>query len=307
MKKLGKTSNTFLILALSLFFTNALLAQCGKFTDTPKETEALEAHVLYRDAIKNDDFAGAFPNWKIAYELAPAADGQRASHYTDGIAIYKHKMQNEADATKRKEYYDIIMRLYDEQVKCYGNESFVYGRKAFDMFYGIGPEGKKITSDLMETKKTFEESVAKGGNNTEYVVMLPYSTVIAQLFTQEKIDKAEARNVYKTLNDICDYNIEKNAKMKTQYEQAKESMNQTFAGIEYYIFDCDYFKEKYKPEFEADQSESAYGFTTEDSYKPAALAPFRRTSLCWNLRLRVWRNQFACRGERGAPTARREE
>jgi hypothetical protein len=249
MKKAGKFSKSVLIVALSIFSMNALMAQCGKFTDTPKETEALEAHVLYRDAIKNNDFDGAFPNWKIAYTLAPAADGQRASHFSDGIIIYKHKMENEADEAKRKEYYDIIMRLYDEQVKCYGNESFVYGRKGFDMFYGIGPAGHEIRSDLMETKKVFEQSVAKGGNNTEYVVMLPYSTVVAQLFTQEKLDKVEARKVYKTLNDICDYNIEKNAKMKTQYEQAKESMNNNFAGIEYYIFECAYFKDKYKTEF----------------------------------------------------------
>lgn len=251
MKNSGKFLNSILVVAIWFTSVNALLGQCGKFTDTPKESEALEAHVLYRDALKNNDFDGAFPNWKIAYELAPAADGNRAAHYTDGIAIYKHKMQNEADGAKRKEYYNIIMRLYDEQVQCYKNESFVYGRKGFDMFYGIGPAGQEIRSNLEETKKVFEQSVAKGGNNTEYVVMLPYSTVIAELFTQEKIDKAEARQVYTKLNEICDYNIEKNEKLKAYYEQAKESMNQTFAGIEYHIFDCDYFKQKFKPEFEA--------------------------------------------------------
>ncbi len=251
MEKLGKFSKLVFITAFSILFTNVAFAQCGKFTDTPKESEALEAHVLYRDAIKLKNYDGAFKNWKVAYELAPAADGKRASHFSDGIIIYKHKIENEPDEAKRKEYYDIIMRLYDEQVACYGNESFVYGRKAFDMFYGVGPEGQKITSDLMETKKVLEQSVAKGGNNTEYVVMAPYSTVVAELFTQEKMDKAEARKIYKTLNDICDHNIEKNTKFKAQYEYAKTTMNQVFSGIEYYIFDCDYFKNKFKPEFEA--------------------------------------------------------
>ena len=252
MKKLGKISRSIFFLTLGLFFMHTSYAQCGKFTDTPKESEALEAHVLYRDAVKQENYDGAFANWKIAYELAPAADGKRASHYSDGIIIYKYKIENEPDEAKRKEYYNIVMRLYDEQIECYGNVSFVLGRKAFDMFYGIGPEGEKITSDWMETKKTFEEAVAKGGNNTEYVVMVPYATVIAELFTDEKIDKAEARKVYKELNDICDYNIEKNTKFKAQYEYAKSTMNQVFSGIEYYIFDCDYFKAKFKPQFEAD-------------------------------------------------------
>ncbi len=252
MEKLLKFSKLILITALGLFFMHDAFAQCGKFTDTPKESEALEAHVLYRDAMKIKDYDNAFKKWEIAYELAPAADGKRASHYSDGIIIYKHKMENEPDAAKRQEYYNIIMRLYGEQVECYGNESFVYGRQAFDMFYGLGPEGKKINSDLTETKKVLEKAVAKGGNNTEYVVMLPYATVVAELFTQEKMDKAEARKVYKTLNDICDHNIENNQKFKAQYEYAKTSMNQVFSGIEYYIFDCDYFKEKFKPTFEAD-------------------------------------------------------
>ena len=252
MKKLGNLSKSIFILGLGLFFAQTAFAQCGKFKDTPKESEALEAHVLYRDAIKMKDYDGAFENWKIAYELAPAADGKRASHFSDGIVIYKHKVENEADATKRKEYYDIIMRLYDEQVKCYGNESFVYGRKAFDMFYGVGADGQKVTSDIMDTKKTLEQSVAKGGKSTEYVVMVPYATVVAQLFTDEKMDKATARSVYNQLNEICDHNIEKNAKLKAQYEYAKSSMNQVFGGIEYYIFDCAYFKEKYKPQFETD-------------------------------------------------------
>ena len=251
MKKLGKITKSIFILTLGLFFMHSAFAQCGKFTDTPRESEALEAHVLYRDAVKQKDYAGAYENWKIAYELAPAADGKRASHYSDGILIYKYKIENEPDEAKRKEYYKLVMKLYDEQMQCYGNESFVLGRKAFDMFYGIGPEGEKISSDWMDAKKTFEQSVTKGGNGTEYVVMVPYATVVAELFTDERIDKAEARKVYKELNDICDYNIENNAALKPQYEYAKATMNQVFSGIEYYIFDCDYFKAKFKPQYEA--------------------------------------------------------
>jgi len=82
--------------------------------------------------------------------------------------------------------------------------------------------------------------------------MVPYASVVAELFTSEQMDKVAARVVYKTLNDICDYNLEKNEKFKAQYEYAKSTMNQVFSGIEYYIFDCDYFKNKYKPQFEAD-------------------------------------------------------
>ena len=90
MEKLGKFSKSIFIIALGLFLAETAFAQCGKFTDTPKESEALEAHVLYRDAIKIKDYNAAFEYWKVAYELAPAADGKRASHFSDGIILYKN-------------------------------------------------------------------------------------------------------------------------------------------------------------------------------------------------------------------------
>ena len=38
-------------------------------------------------------------------------------------------MAKEADAAKKKELADWVMRLYDEQIQCYKNEGYLLGRK----------------------------------------------------------------------------------------------------------------------------------------------------------------------------------
>ena len=81
MEKLGKLTQSVFILAIAMLIANVSTAQCGKFNESPRETEALEAHVLYRDMVKLKDYDSAYENWKIAYELAPAADGKRATHF----------------------------------------------------------------------------------------------------------------------------------------------------------------------------------------------------------------------------------
>lgn len=229
-------------------FTASLNAQCGKFSESPQEEAGLQAHVLYRDQVKAKNFDEAFDNWKTAYEIAPAADGKRPFHYTDGRAIYMHKFKNSTDEEAKKDFAANILKLYDEQIGCYGadgEEARLLGRKAFDMFY-------TLRTSYTTVNETLKSAVEKGGNATEYITFVPYATVVEYLFTNDKMDKLEARNVYTKLNEIADYNIEKNEKYGTQFQQAKDAMNGIFARIETAIFDCEYFVKKLKPEFDKD-------------------------------------------------------
>lgn len=242
-----------LLAKVSLILFCALIAstveaQCGKFTDSPKEDEGLQAHVLYRDMVKLEKYDEAFDNWKIAYEIAPAADGKRPFHFTDGRKIYLHKHKNETDAAKKKEYAEIIMRLFDEQIACYGADgeaARLEGRKVFAMYYNLRtPYGTAYPAAKAATKMA--------GNNAEYSLLQPFADMAVYQFEKGKIDKAEAREVHATINAIADHNIEGKTKYAAQYEATKKGVNAKFAKIENDIFDCEYFVNKYKPQYEAD-------------------------------------------------------
>ena len=256
MKRIEKLIKAGFFTAIALLTTTLANAQCGKFAEASSPSDAETAHVLYRQEVKMNQLDAAYTNWKKAYDMAPAADGARDVHYTDGIKILKHKLKNETEDTKKKEYANQITALYDQAVTCLGSGAvklpkmkandrvaYLLGRKAFDMFY-------ELRSPYADVRKTLEMAVEKGGNNTEYIVLDPYARITVHQFTNNLMTKEEARAVYQKLNDIADYNVANNTKLQAQYEQAKGAMQGVFAQIEHSIFDCAYFINKLKPEYE---------------------------------------------------------
>ncbi len=247
-----------MMLALSI----NLSAQCGTWEGSPKKGEAEDAHTIYRQALKTEDYAMAFENWEKAYAIAPAADGKRDFHYTDGIKLYLNKWSNEEDAAKKAEYVDIILKLQAEAVECLKTggitlscegESDCYtkrmgylqGRLAYNMFY-------TLNTKYSQTLEQLEGAVRNSGNDAEYIVFAPYANIAVFNFEKKLMTKEEVRNIYEELNEIADFNIDKGDNLSPSYQQAKESMNSTFSKIERDIFDCEFFKNKLRPDYDAD-------------------------------------------------------
>lgn len=244
------------IVAICALFTVNLNAQCESWVSSPNEGEASDAHTVYRDFFKQQDYASAFPLWQKAFELAPAADGKRDFHYSDGIDMYMYMFDNEADATKKAEYKQKILEMYDGWAECMNSGAiqlpnvnideyigYIRGREAFNMFYKLNvPYSKNIAM--------LDESIAKAGNTAEYIIFEPYANIAVYEFTNDNMTKEKARDVYTKLNAIADHNIEKGGDLGPAYEASKERMNAKFREIENFIFDCDYFKGKLQPEYE---------------------------------------------------------
>jgi hypothetical protein len=195
-------------------------AQCENWNNSPKKEDAENAHVNYRQYLKGKDVADlekidaesfqiAFNEWNKAYTIAPAADGQRPSHYQDGRTLYRVMYNKATDPAKRKEYAEIIMRLYDEQVKCYKNEGFLYGRQGYDMFY-MEEYGR---SDA--TFKVLMVSLEKSGNNAEYIIFDPIFEIVVQKYQAGELSKDEARSIHQKSMDAIDHNIANNARLKS--------------------------------------------------------------------------------------------
>ena len=253
-----------LTFAAGIFLAVTAGAQCENWVGKPTQTDAENAHSIYRQAIKGNDYATAFENWKIAYKLAPAADGKRDYHYTDGVALYKHMLGTVTDEKTKAEYHAAIERLYDEAIQCYKNKAiavkegsddaynqkigYLYGRKAYDMYY-------TINAPYADNIKALDECIKYSGDKAEYIIMDPYANIMVYEFKQGTMPKNKVIDVYKRLNQIAEFNIANNEKLSEGYQQAQASMEGTIAQIEKDVFDCQYFKEKLIPEYEENQDD----------------------------------------------------
>lgn len=238
-----------------VLFAGSATAQCENWINSSQKEEAENAHVLYRGLVKGkqpadlakldeENFSILFENWKIAYSLAPAADGQRPSHYADGRKIYKAMMLKEQDAAKKNEYAEIILRLYEEQMQCYKNESYLLGRKAFDMLYFPSYSFGQKTLDA------FKLALEKGDKQTEYILLEPLGQLLVYLFKNNKVSQQEAQKLYVKMEEIADHNIENNKRFSEYYKSAKARMASHFFEIEDAVFDCVYFKKKLLPQYQ---------------------------------------------------------
>lgn len=260
--KMPKIFKYSFILSILILGSHTISAQCATWIDFPNKEDAENAHSIYRQALKSNDYNLAFEQWQIAYDLTPAADGKRDYHFTDGVKIYLNKLTTETDNTKKAEYKKIINRLYDEAIACYEagtivtktcyspetiilKKAYLRGRQAYDMYYNM-------RTPYVQNLAILKESVDLGGNNSEYIIMSPYAGVLVGLFEKGKVAKEDVVIAYDKLNAICDYNIENNKRFSTYFKQSKDAMNSVFSKIEHDIFDCAYFVKKFTPVYEAD-------------------------------------------------------
>jgi hypothetical protein len=224
---------------------------CPTFQDSPRKDYLLDQFVLYRDRIKANKFREAFGMWKEVYGEAPAADGKRTTVFRDGIKIYEHFYQQEQDAAQKREYAERAMEVYDKMAECYGEEAYVKGLKAFDLYYSFSgyASGKEIYH-------LFTQAIDAQDMETPVFVINPFTAVLVELIRDEEISMEEAGRYADKVRELIDYN--KAEKTEAEYREAGWDIVEGYApvrleeleGIEGF-YDCDYYMGKYYPEFEA--------------------------------------------------------
>jgi len=253
----------------SLLFTSALLSsQCNSWIDSPKKDDAETAHTIYRGALKaykastkEGDLSTAFENWEKAYEMAPAADGKRDYHFTNGAELYIAKMKLTTDEAEKKAMKAKVLSLYDEAIACYeaggivpskceGNPEcitkkvgYIQGRKAADMYY-------HLQSPYSENLAAYEKCLELAGNDAEYTVFDPIAAITVYQFQKGKIDKAKTLGLYNKLEQLAANNT--GSQYADYYQQAFKAAKSKFTPIEGDIFDCEYFKPGLKAEYDAE-------------------------------------------------------
>ena len=209
--------------------------------------QAETAFVLYRDFVKANDFAQAFPLWKTAYNLAPGANGRIQYHYDDGIKIYTDLFKNTSDKELKQSYVDTVMMIYDKRAECFGDEATIKGRKAFDYYYNFYEY-----SNADQTFNLFKEAVQSKGKNADYFVINPFSKLLHDRVIEEKISKEEGAQLAVTLESAIQNGLATcGNKCEAWNIIADYAPNriESLEGVDDF-YDCDYYSNKYYTQFQ---------------------------------------------------------
>lgn len=243
-----------------LGFASIVSSQCETWEGLPNQSEAEEAHSVYRQALKTEDFEIAEEYWIKAFDLAPGADGKRDYHMIDGAKIYMNKLKNTTDETLKAEYKEKIIAFYEQAISCYeaGNLtvsngetvdskiSYLKGRLGYDMYYYMQTPYSLNYEYLMD-------AIKRGGNDVEYIVMDPLAKITIYQYQNEKLDKETALSNFKLLESIADANTE--SEYAEYYQQAWGAAQAHYGPVETEIFDCEYFKKSYQAEYDANPND----------------------------------------------------
>ena len=256
-----KRINLFgLLLAVSLL-SNDLISQCETWNGKDNVDELTDAHTVYRGLIKSEDFASAEEYWQKVYDQAPAADGKRDFHFTDGAKIYVNKFQNASSDAEKKEFAAKVEQFYNEAIFCYeagtltskrGKDmaiATIYSKLGYDMYYSLRSPYSKVL-------EAYEKALELGGAETSYAVVTPMASVAVYQFEKGQIDKAQALKVYQDLEKLC---LEKEGhKYEAYYKQAYGAMKGEYKKVERDVFDCEYFINDFKGRFGDDPNALEY-------------------------------------------------
>lgn len=227
---------------------------CPTFDDAANKDQAIEDYVLCKDQIKKKNYEAAFPLWEKVYANSPAADGRRNLVFMWGVEIYNDKFKKATDPAEKKKHVDRVMELYDELSECYPKEKgFVYGRKAFDMFYNY-PD----FATQQEKYDLFKKSIDTEGMKTQPFVLNPFVSLVREQYEAKAISMGEAQKYAKLIQDILDNglktasgNVLENFKIVDSYTPFRLAEFESVKGF----YDCNYYKNKYLQEYEENKGD----------------------------------------------------
>lgn len=229
------------------------LSPCPKFMDAPMPDEVETNYVLYRDFLRAGDWNKAFDYWQKVYEVAPAADGQRNTVYADGIRFYEFFMTQTQDSLQRETFIDQVFAIYDQIQECYPEGGYIVGRKAFDLYYKYPQRAPRE-----EVYAMFKESIDTDGLETNDFVINPFSALLTEMYFDGKISMEEAQTYQQKIRDIIAHGLKEcegvaceRWKIIEEYAPVRLEAFETVRGF----YDCEYYKRKYYPDFEAAQND----------------------------------------------------
>ncbi len=249
MKKLG-------IIAATLAMTTATFAQKGvednsTYGHGEDSVRCIQNLVVYSDAVKLKDYNSCYEPWLVVFNECPLA--KKTTLYTDGVKIVKALYAKESDATKKEDYFNMLMKIYDQRIKYYGTNSkypasYLKGMKALDIL-------SYKEDDVEQTKQAvayFEEAFTGAATTIQPAFTSSYMYATVNLFKAGAIDAEQVVNNYLTVSAVLP-KLEEAAtdKNRQNIADAKVQVEQVFAQSG--AADCETIAKIFAPQLDSNR------------------------------------------------------
>jgi len=187
---------------------------CKTFTNEAEKDKVLASYSLYRESFKQENYSDAMEPWTKLMEMAP---GFRKKPFVDGEVMYKHYYTNAGSDAEKEKYKNLLFNLYDERVKCHGEEGKVLETKG--KFILANMEGKED-----EAYQLFEDAMKKSGNETSNSVIKALLNKYRAAIRDEKMTEEAAMPIVEKMKKIAQHNIDAGNQVE-KYTETLEALN----------------------------------------------------------------------------------
>lgn len=208
--------------------------------------------VLYSDNVKMKNFVDAYEPWKIVFDECPCA--KKTTLYTDGVKIAKALYQKASDDAQKEEYYNLLMKIYDQRIKYYGNdkkfpESYLNGMKAIDIV-----TYKTDNDSRMQAVKLFDSAFTGDPTTIQAAFVGQYIITCSNLFKAKAITGEQMVDSYLKATDVITKVLSvATDKNKEAAENTKVQVEQVFATSG--AADCETLSKIFTPQLESNKAD----------------------------------------------------
>lgn len=200
------------------FAQDALATHPDAIADKCKENNS----VFYQFA-KSENYADAYQPW---YELYTTCPEYSKNIYKYGAYILNWKIKSETDAAKQAEYVDLLMKMYDDRIKYYGNDLVmpterILAYKAMDYINAPTPKDplKKNAYEWLS------QSLSKLGKEADPSFAQYYIWIACNLYRQDNSRVTSLIDDYNKANDILVAQISDSASTYAESAKAVKATN----------------------------------------------------------------------------------
>ena len=236
--------------------TTGVFAQTGaesgsRFGHGEDSIRCIQNISIYSEYVKTDNYRDAYKAWKSVFTEAPLA---QVSTYTNGCKILRYFIANAKDGKQQKEYFDELMKIYDQRldnldalnslVRRPVSRGKVLGLKAHD-YYTMG------CPDIKTAYNLFKESVDAEQAKSSYFVLQEFLGASSKVLAKDETHKEQFIDDYMKASTYAAEaeKAQKKAKKQKQYKLAAENIDAVF--INSGVATCENLQAIYAPKVKA--------------------------------------------------------